>query len=247
MSNYNTSREPMTMEEFIATATSKGWTLAPKHPGQNVFEINLVDAQGRRIVAYIQPTIHKDHIGFVGSVYGLVEVWEEDTIEQKILEGQDLDEDTTGAEAVEAYDAALAYYDPEPDGADEVRRGLSENAGQQRPTYLMEVDARWGLWTPSAAEKAHFTASRETVEWLCSRRDGEPDQGLAKAFDGLAQKALEVHAEAAEPPLTTAETDMARSIAMFDLEGWTDHDHAEDWMAAGGRKGARDVIAEYEK
>lgn len=112
-------------------------------------------------------------------------------------------------------------------------------------TDLREIDARWALWTPSTTEMAHFTASRETVEWLCSRRDGEPDQGLAKAFDGLAQKALEVHAEAAEPPLTTVEIEMARSIAMSDLEGWKDRDHIEEWLAVGGRKGARVSIADY--
>ena len=87
MSNYNTSREPMTMEEFVAAANSKGWTLAPKGAGQNVCEIELVDAHGRMIVAYIQPTIHKCHIGFAGSVHGLLEVWEEGSTEQKILEG----------------------------------------------------------------------------------------------------------------------------------------------------------------
>lgn len=130
MSNYNTSREPMTMEEFIATATSKGWTLAPKHPGQNVFEINLIDAQARMIVAYIQPTIHEYHIGFVGSVYGLVEVWEEGSIEQKILEGQDLDGSATGADAAAAYGNVLASYHPQPDDADEVRRELSEIGGR---------------------------------------------------------------------------------------------------------------------
>lgn len=245
MSNYNTSRAPMTMEEFIATATLKGWALAPKDAGQNVLEINLVDAHGRMIVAYIQPTIHEYHIGLIGSVYGLCEVWEEGSIEQKILEGQDLDVGMTGANAVAAYRNVLAHYDTEPDDADEVRRELSENAGQRCTTCLREIDARWGLWTPSAAEKAHFTASRETVDWLRSRRDGESDPGLAKAFGGLAQKALEVHAEAAEPPLTTVETDMARSIAMFDLEGWKDHDHAEDWMATGGRIGARAAIVSF--
>ena len=130
MSNDNTSRAPMTMEEFIATATSKGWALAPKHPGQNVFEINLVDAQARMIVAHIQPTIHEYHIGFVGSVYGLVEVWEEGSIEQKILEGQDLDGSATGADAGAAYGNVLASYDPQPDDADEVRRELSEIGGR---------------------------------------------------------------------------------------------------------------------
>ncbi len=113
-------------------------------------------------------------------------------------------------------------------------------------TDFMEIDARWGLWTPSAAEKALFTATRETVEWLGSRRDGESDQGLAKAFDGLAQKALEVHAEAAEPHLTQAEIDLAWSIAIDMAEGWKSRDHAHEWMEAWGRKGARDVIAEDE-
>jgi len=130
MSNYNTSREPMTMGEFIALALSNGWTLSAKDADQNVDEINLVDAQGRMIVAYIQPTIHRRHIGFMGSVYGLCEVWDECTIEQKVLEGQDLDEDTAGAEAIEAYEAVLAYYDPQPDGADKARRELSEIGGR---------------------------------------------------------------------------------------------------------------------
>lgn len=112
-------------------------------------------------------------------------------------------------------------------------------------TDFMEIDARWGFWTPSAAEKAHFTASRETVEWLCSQRDGKADPQMSAAYSALAQKAVEVHAEAAEPPLTTVETDMARSIAMFDLEGWKDHDHAEDWMATGGRIGARAAIVSF--
>lgn len=116
----------MTMEEFVAVANSEGWTLAAKDPDQNADEINLVDAHDRMIVAYSQPTIHRLHIGFMGSVYGLCEVWDECTIEQKVLEGQILDEDTTGAEAIEAYEAVLAYYDPEPDGADEERRELSE-------------------------------------------------------------------------------------------------------------------------
>jgi hypothetical protein len=245
MSNYNTSREPMTMEEFVATATSKGWTRAATAPDQNADEINLVDARGRMIVAYIQPTIHKDHIGFVGSVHGLVEVWEEGSIEQKVLEGQDLDGSATGAHAVAAYDVALAYYDPKPDDADEVRRELSEDSGQRGATDLRQIDARWRLWTPSAAEKAHFTASREAVKWLRSRRDGQSDPSLAKAFGDLAQKALEVHAEAAEPPLTAAETDMAWSVALWGADNTSARDLAEVWMADQGRSGARWAIANF--
>ena len=120
----------MTMEEFVAVANSEGWTRAATDPDQNGDEINLIDAHGRMIVAYSQPTIHRHHIGFMGSVYGLCEVWDECTIEQKVLEGQILDEDTTGAEATEAYEAVLAYYGPEPDGADGVRRELSEIGGR---------------------------------------------------------------------------------------------------------------------
>lgn len=234
MSNYNTSRDPMTMDEFIALAVSNGWTLAATDLDQNADEINLVDAHGRMIAAYPQPTIHGHHIGFMGTVYGLCEVWEEGSIEQKVLEGQDLDEDTTGDEAVVAYEEVLAYYDPKPNDADEVRRELSETASQPRTAEFMEIDARWGLWTPSDVERAHFRATRETVEWLCSQRDGESDLELARAYDRLAQTALYVHAEAAEPPLTKVETDMALSVSMFDLEVWKDHDHADEWMERGG-------------
>jgi hypothetical protein len=246
MSNYNTSREPMTMDEFIALAESTGWTRAATDPDQNADDINLVDAHGRMIVAYSQPTIHRHHIGFRGSVYGLCEVWDECTTEQKVLEGQILDEDTTVAEAIEAYEAVLAYYDPEPDGADQERRELSETAGQPRTfTEFLEIDARWSLWTPSAAEKAHFTASRETVKWLRSRRDGESDLELAKAYDRLAQTGLDVLAEAAEPPLTTAETDMAWSVALWDADNTSARDLAEVWMADQGRSGARWAIANF--
>ena len=51
-------------------------------------------------------------------------------------------------------------------------------------TDFMEIDERWSLWTPSEPERAHFCATRETVEWLFSRRDGESNPGLAKAFGG---------------------------------------------------------------
>jgi hypothetical protein len=123
---FNTSREPMTMDEFIEAANSKGWALAATGVNQNFDEINFVDARGRMITAYSQPTIHRDHIGFIGSVYGLCEVWQQGTLEQKILEGQDLDDGTTGTDAVEAYDEVLEYYDPPPAQSDEVRRELSE-------------------------------------------------------------------------------------------------------------------------
>ena len=113
-------------------------------------------------------------------------------------------------------------------------------------TDLMEIDARWNLWTPSEAERAYFCATRETVQWLRSRRDAEPDPGLAKAFDGLAQKALEVHAEAAERPLTQAEIDIAWSIAIDMANGWKSRDHANEWMDGWGRLGAREIIAEQE-
>jgi len=114
-------------------------------------------------------------------------------------------------------------------------------------TDFTKIDELWCQWTPSAAEKAHFTVTRETAEWLCSRRDGESDPELAKAYEGLAQKALEVHAEAAEPPLTQAETDMAWGIALDMADDWKSRDHAHEWMEAWGRKGAREVIAEDEE
>lgn len=126
LANFNTSREPMTTDEFIEAANSQGWALAATEVDQNFDEINLVDARGRMITAYSQPTIHRHHIGFIGTVYGLCEVWQEGTIQQKVLEGQDLDDGTAGADAVEAYDEVLAYYDPQPAHADEVRRELSE-------------------------------------------------------------------------------------------------------------------------
>jgi len=245
MSNYNTSREPMTMDEFIALAVSNGWTLAPKDADQNVDEINLVDPRGRMIVAFSQPTIHGNHIGFIGSVYGLCEVWEEGSIEQKILEGQDLDGSATGADAGAAYGNVLASYDPQPDDADEVRRELSEIGVPGRMTEFTKIDERWGLWTPSAAEKAHFNATRETVEWLRSRRDAESDPGLAEAFARLAWKALAVHREAAEPPLTEAETDMAWSVFFYDADHVSQIDIVEEWILTEGRAGARSAIDDF--
>lgn len=80
-------------------------------------------------------------------------------------------------------------------------------------TDFTEIDHRWNLWMPSESERAHFCATRETFEWLCSQREGETDPRIANAYDGLARKALEVHAEAAEPPLTPFEIDTAWSIA----------------------------------
>lgn len=245
MSNFNTSREPMTMDEFIALAVSNGWTLAPKDADQNVDEINLVDAKGRMIVAFPQPTIHGHHIGFIGSVYGLCEVLEEGTIDQKILEGQDLDGSATGADAAAAYGNVLAAYDPQPDDADEVRRELSEIGVPGRMTEFTKIDERWGLWTPSAAEKALFTATRETVEWLRSRRDGESDPELAKTYDRLASKALAVHREAAEPPLTQVETDMAWSVFFYDADHVSQSDIVEEWMLTEGRAGARSAIDDF--
>ena len=245
MSNYITSREPMTMDEFIALAVSNGWTLAAKDADQNVDEINLVDPSGRMIVAFPQPTIHSNHIGFIGSVYGLCEVWEEGSIEQKILEGQDLDGSATGADAAAAYGNVLASYDPQPDDADEVRRELSEIGVPGSMTEFTKIDERWGLWTPSAAEKAHFNATRETVEWLRSRRDGESDPELAKTYDLLASKALAVHREAAEPPLTQVETDMAWSVFFYDADHVSQSDIVEEWMLTEGRAGARSAIDDF--
>lgn len=239
MSNYNTSREPITMDEFIALAVSHGWTLSAKDADQNVDEINLVDAKGRMIVAFPQPTIHGHHIGFIGSVYGLCEVLEEGTIDQKILEGQDTD--ATVAGAVET----LAYRVQEPNDTEEIPRTLTEvGVGEIWPVFT-NIDQRWNLWKPSGAERAHFCATRETVEWLCSQRDGETDPRMAKAYDGLARKALEVHAEAAEPPLTMAETDMAWSVALWDADNTSARDLAEVWTADQGRTGARWAIANF--
>lgn len=239
MSNYNTSREPMTMDEFIALAASNGWTLAARDADQNVDETNLVDAKGRMIVAFPQPTIHGHHIGFIGSVYGLCEVLEEGTIDQKILEGQD--PGAMGAVAVET----LAYCVQEPNDTEDIPRTLTEvGVGEIWPVFT-NIDHRWNLWKSSDAERAHFCATRETVEWLCSQRDGETDPRMAKAYDGLARKALEVHAEAAEPPLTTAETDMAWSVALWDADNTSARDLAEVWMADQGRSGARWAIANF--
>lgn len=108
-----------------------------------------------------------------------------------------------------------------------------------------KIDARWHLWTPTDEEAALFTATRKTVEWLWSQRDAATDLQVAKAYGILVREALAVHAEAAEPPLTTVETDMVRSIAMSDLEGWKDRDHIEEWLAVAGRKGARVSIADF--
>lgn len=239
MSNYNTSREPMTMDEFIALAESHGWTLAAKDADQNVDEINLVDARERMIVAFPQPTIHGHHIGFIGNVYGLCDVLEEGTIDQKILEGQDLG--TMRADAVEKP----AYCVQEPNDTEDISRTPTEvGVGEIWPVFT-NIDHRWNLWTPSDGERAHFCATRETVEWLCSQRDGETDPRMAKAYDGLARKALEVHAEAAEPPLTTAETDMAWSVALWDADNTSARDLAEVWMADQGRSGARWAIANF--
>lgn len=239
MANYNTSRKPMTMDEFIALAMSNGWTLPAKDADQNVDEINLVDAKGRMIVAFPQPTIHGHHIGFIGSVYGLCEVLEEGTIDQKVLEGQDL-----GATAAGAAES-LAYCDREPNDTEEIPGTLTEvGVGEIWPVFT-NIDHRWNLWKPSDAERAHFCATRETVEWLCSQRDGETDPRMAKAYDGLARKALEVHAEAAEPPLTKAETDMAWSVALWDADHSSARDLAEEWTADQGRSGARWAIANF--
>lgn len=107
------------------------------------------------------------------------------------------------------------------------------------------IDARRHLWTPSDEEGALFTATRETVEWLWSQRNAAADPQIAKAYGTLVREALAVHAEAGEPPLTTVETEMVRSIAMSDLEGWNDRDHMEEWLAVAGRKGARASIADF--
>ena len=113
-------------------------------------------------------------------------------------------------------------------------------------TDFTEIDQRWNLWVPSEAERAHFRATRETVQWLCSRRDGEADPRVAKAYESLARKALDVHAEAAEPPLTQAELTAAWCLAIDMADDWKSRDHAQEWMEIWGRKTARLVIAEDE-
>jgi len=120
----------MTMDEFIAVAKSQGWAPSDSHAGQPNDEVNFADGAGRMIVAYPQPTRFSDHIGFRGGNYGLVEVWKEGSLEQAILEGQDIDNDVDGAEVTEALAEVMAYYDPEPDGADGVRQELSEIGGR---------------------------------------------------------------------------------------------------------------------
>ncbi|RYG27472.1 hypothetical protein EON81_30090 [bacterium] len=113
-------------------------------------------------------------------------------------------------------------------------------------TDFTEIAHRWNLWTPSESERAHFSATRVTVEWLCSQRDGETDPSMANAYDALAGKALKAHAEAAEPPLTQVELETAWSIATDMADGWRSRDHADEWMEAWGRLGAREMIAEQE-
>lgn len=113
-------------------------------------------------------------------------------------------------------------------------------------TDFTTIDERWSLWTPSEAERAHFCATRETVQWLCCQRDGETDPKIANAYAGLARKALGVHAEAAEPPLTQLEIDTAWSIAIDMAGDWKTREHAHEWVEAWGRKGAREMIAEWE-
>lgn len=126
MSNYNTSREPMTMDEFTALADTDGWTRVANHAAQPKGEVILVDGAGRMIVAYPQPTQFSDHIGFKGSNYGLLEVWEEGSLEQIVLEGQDPDEETTCAEELAALAAALLHYESHQDIGDTVRAMLTD-------------------------------------------------------------------------------------------------------------------------
>lgn len=126
MSNYNTSREPMTMAEFIALAESDGWTLEATDPNQLKDEVNLVDGAGQMIVAYPQPTQFSDHIGFRGSNYGLLEVWDELSLEQMVLEGIIPDEEPSGAEELAALAAVLLHYESHQDLGDMVREMLTE-------------------------------------------------------------------------------------------------------------------------
>ena len=113
------------MKRFIAIAKTKGWMLAATDPSRPRDEVNMVDAAGRMIIAYPQPTIFKDHIGFIGGVYGLLELWQQ-SLEQRILEDCDLDQDLGSGEAIEALEEVLFHYDVEPRGAGQVRRQLSE-------------------------------------------------------------------------------------------------------------------------
>jgi hypothetical protein len=126
MSNYNTSREPMTIDEFIALAETDGWTRVASHADQPNDEVTLADVAGRMIVAYPQPTQFSDHIGFKGSNYGLLEVWEEGSLEQKFLEGQDPDEETPCAEELAALAAVLLHYESRQDLGDTVRAMLTD-------------------------------------------------------------------------------------------------------------------------
>jgi len=126
MSNYNTSREPMLMDEFIALAESNGWSLVATDSKQPRDEVNLVDAAGRMIVAYPQPTVLDPHIGFKGGVYGIVEIWREGSLEQHVLEGQEVDEDATCVEELGALAELLKYYENRPMPADTVREMLTD-------------------------------------------------------------------------------------------------------------------------
>lgn len=126
MSSYNTSREPMLMDEFIALAESNGWSLATTDPKQPRDEVNLVDAAGGMIVAYPQPTVLDPHIGFRGGVYGLVEIWQEGSVEQHVLEGQEVDDEVTSAEELGALAEILKHYEDRPMPADTIREMLTD-------------------------------------------------------------------------------------------------------------------------
>lgn len=126
MSNYNTSRDPMTMDELVALAETDGWSRVANHAAQPDDEVTLVDGADRMIVAYPQPTQFSDHIGFMGSNYGLLEVWEEGSLEQIVLEGQDPDEETPCAEELTALAAVLLHYESRQDLGDTVRAMLTD-------------------------------------------------------------------------------------------------------------------------
>ena len=130
MPKISISRRPLTMEGFIEIAQSKGWTLAAKDPCRPCEEVNLVDAGGRTIVAYPDETVFKHHIGIDGAVFGLVEIWQEGSLEHRLLRlddlGEDLDEDLAGPAGVEALLEVLSFYDNVPDNVEDVRQLLSQ-------------------------------------------------------------------------------------------------------------------------
>jgi hypothetical protein len=124
--NYNTSREPLLMNEFIALAESNGWSLAAPDSVRPSHEVILVDAKRREIVAYSDETTLSHHIGFKGGAYGLVELWREGNLEKAMLEGHDLDPEVTCLEELSALVEILKYYEPRPLPGRKIRRLLKD-------------------------------------------------------------------------------------------------------------------------